>query len=118
MRPEYIFHLRTQEEIFQKALDALIDGQAKAPVVAEAKEEAENCITEDLVKDAEAAHNNIPTDENLEEGIEEKKFPPTSEEVAFDKLKLRLEYDKNNFLSQAFAIWCFQVSLICFIIGE
>ena len=52
-----------------------------------------------------------------ENTIEEEK-PKTPEEIAFEKLKFRLEYDGNNYIAQTFAIWFFQISLIALIAND
>ena len=104
VRPEYIHHFKTKEEKRQEAIDALVDGPAEEPAVTEAK-------VDRISTNPDGA--NPPGDQNEEDDV-----PLTKDKVAFRKLKLRLEYDKNNYLSQTFAIWCFQVSLIFFIVGD
>ena len=42
----------------------------------------------------------------------------TAEEVAFRKLEWRIEHDKNNYMSQMFGCWLFQMSSVLLIFNS
>ena len=110
MRPEYIFHIKCLEEKKQASLLELSErGQAKKQ-----DESATQPVEFDsAINLTEAMPNEMQTDQ---EDVEPEKEQQTPEEVAFTKLSYRLSYDGNNYLSQTFAIWCFQIGLVIFII--